>query len=311
MNYGAIIKGAWQATWRYRAMWLLGMAVLGGCNGGNFFNAAANAIPDSSTSTDYETQLLLDQLGETMQEYWILVVLLISCLVLLMIVAYVCHFIAIGGLYQGAAAARLQQPVRFTTMCRAGTVGFWRTVGLAILLRLMLIIPLICIGIVIVLLAITIVGLVFAIPLFLALIVIMLPLGWITTTVFSFALQGIILERLGIWPSLKLAWARWRLHWKDTVLIYLLIVVSQIIVGVILLAALGVISVPLVIFGYFAYSSQAWLAIGLLILVGLLLMLTVAFIVRGMSQSFISHLWHRLYAEIVERQLTSSNQLPG
>lgn len=310
MNYGAIIKSAWQATWRYRAMWILGMAVLGGFGGGNFFNVAAELIPDPEASTDYDTQLMYDAVGEMIQDYWILLVLLGVCLLLLCLVAYVCHFVAIGGLYQGAAAARLGQTVRFATMCKAGLQVFWRVLGLSVLLRLILMVPLVLLGILILGLALTIVGLVLAIPLFLVALVAILPLGWISTAITNFALQAIVLEGKTIRTSLLQAWQQWRVYWKDSALIYLCAVLWKLAVGMVVFLAIGLIALPLVIFGYFAYSSQAWLAIGLLIFAGLIIILTIAFIVKGIRQSFITHLWHRLYAEIVERQLPS-NQLPG
>ena len=311
MNYGEIIKSAWQATWRYRAMWLLGMAVLGGCNYGSLVRVPIESWSDSSTSTnstDYNTQQIQDALQDLVQQYWVLVVLLIICLILLVIVAYVCHYIAVGGLYQGAAWAKQGQPVKFGAMCKAGTQAFWRVFGATLCIGLCIAIPMaFYIGIAVVL-AITLVGLIVAIPMLILLVVASLPLGWAMFSILSFSIQGIVLEELTIISAIKQAWKLWRAHLKDTALIYAATLLWNLLVGIVLLFFVGLVAVPLVLFGYFAYSSQAWLALGLVILIGLLLILVISIILKGISQSFIAHLWHRLYAGIAQRRDSSAGR---
>lgn len=299
MNYGQIIKSAWQATWRYRAMWILGMAVLGGCNGGStLLNVAAEALPDTTATSDYETQLLQDAMLDMAEEYWILLLLVAVCVLLLIILTYVFHFIALGGMYQGAQAAGLQQPVQFGTMCKAGTKSFWRTIGVSLLIRLSVMIPLLFAFFTLIALAITVVGLVIAVPLLIILLISVLPLGWVVYSVYQLALQLIVLEQGAVLSSLTQAFQLWRANWKASIMIYLMNILNNGVVGVVTVLVSGLIALPLVIFGYFAYSSQAWLAIGLLILAGLLLILTVAFLLKGIAQSFSTHLWHRFYAEV-------------
>ncbi|MFA6475682.1 MAG: hypothetical protein WCV88_05835 [Patescibacteria group bacterium] len=292
MDYRKIITLAWQNTWKNRWMWLLGMAIIS--SSGSFYTRFPGAAIDGLDSSDIsgtQSEVLI----ETLTNYWFLFVLLIVCLVLFIIVAYIFHYIAISGMQQGAAWAVQGQPVKFWAMCKVGTQHFWRVLFMSILLRLLVIVPLMCLLVIIIVFAITIIGLILAIPLAIALLMCSLPIAWASTVVYRFALQGIVFEQHGIWQSIKIAWARFQAFWSDTLVAYIVSIVWTIIISLVTFILVIIIAAPLAILAYFTYTTEAWLALGLIIGSGLILVGVISFIIKGISQSFISHLWYGFY----------------
>lgn len=54
MSYGDIIKGAWRITWRYKALWVLGLfAGVSGCQAGGSNSGGSGDIPGSSGPSDF------------------------------------------------------------------------------------------------------------------------------------------------------------------------------------------------------------------------------------------------------------------
>ncbi|MBI4407494.1 MAG: hypothetical protein HY565_03270 [Candidatus Kerfeldbacteria bacterium] len=304
INYSELLTGAWRATWKYRAMWLLGMAIIGGCNVGGatqFSYGLGNDASTYSQSTDYETVAMLDALTDLAREYWLLLVLIGVCLFLLACTALVIHYIALGGIYRGAALAKQNQPVQFTALCRAGTETFWPVLAVSLLFKIGLGIITAVVVLLLVILALTIVGLVIVLPLVIILVCLALPLRSVISSLYSFTIQGIVLQQLSIGQSWQQAWRLWKANWLDALLIYLCAVGWKVIVQVLCFIGLVLLAMPVALFGYLAYTSEAWLSLGLgtLALVGLLAV--VGFLVKGINQSFSTHLWHRGYAALAQR----------
>ncbi len=303
INYSELLVGAWRATWKYRSMWLLGMAIIGGCNAGvtQTSYSLGNIASTDSQSMDYQTIATMDALADLAQEYWLLLLLIGICLVLLICTAWVVHYIALGGIYRGAALAKQNQPVQFTALCRAGTETFWPVLAVSLLFKIGM--GMITAGAILglVVLAFTIVGLVIVLPLLIILVCLALPLRSVISSLYSFTIQGIVLQRLSISQSWHQAWQLWKANWLDTLLIYLSLLGWRTLVGMACFIGLVLLAMPVALFGYLAYTSEAWLILGLgtLALVGLLAV--VAFLVKGISQSFSAHLWHRSYAALAQR----------
>ena len=79
INYSELLTGAWRATWKYRAMWLLGMAIIGGWNVGvtQISYSLGSDAGTYSQSTDYETVAVIQTVTDLAQEYWLLLLLVL------------------------------------------------------------------------------------------------------------------------------------------------------------------------------------------------------------------------------------------
>lgn len=293
MEYSNILKTAWQATWRHKAMWFLGMAIMGGCNTVTF-NTGGN-IGSVIDTSDYQTANMMDGLFELLEQYWLLVLLFGICFFLLILVAWVVHYIALGGIYHGAMLAKQDKPVRFWALCQAGTQTFWRVVGTSLLFSIVIGAVMTIVVLSLIFLAFTVIGLIIVIPAIFLLVILALPMSWIIGTLFSFTIQGIVVEQYRIWQSCKAAYALFKKHWLGTLIAYASVVgwsVAAMFLAIILVVLIGF---PVAIFVVVAYTSQAWLALGLAVLAGVSIFGLILLFIKGISQSFAAHTWHGFY----------------
>ncbi|EKD79298.1 MAG: hypothetical protein ACD_41C00108G0001, partial [uncultured bacterium] len=252
-------------------------------------------ISSGIDTADYETATVLDSLGDLLTDYWILVVLFVICLLLFIILAYVCHYIALGGIYHGASLAKQGKPVHFWALCQAGTQTFWRVLGVTLLFSISLGLAVTSIVLCLIFLAFTIIGLILVIPGIFLLILITIPASWFVAALFSFTIQGIVIERLTIWDSITAAYRLFKKNWVHTLVAYASVVGWNVAAVIVTLLILVLIAMPVAIFGMVAYTSQAWLAFGLAMLAALSLFGVLALFIKGISQSFAAHAWHGFY----------------
>lgn len=275
---------------------------MGGCNTAAF-NVGGNI--GSMDTTDYQTATIVDGVFDLIEQYWFLVLLLGICFLLLIVVAYVCHYIALGGLYHGAWLAKQGKPVRFWALCQAGTQTFWRVFGASWLFAIGIGLAILVIITCLMLLAFTIVGLIIVLPAIFLLFVLALPMTWVIAALFSFTIQGIVVEQSSIWKSFQTAYGLWKKHWLYTLIVYGSVAAWQIAALFVTLVVLALIGFPVAIFGVVAYTSEAWLALGLAVLAGLSLFGLIVLFIKGVSQSFAAHAWHGFYLACRD------NKLPG
>ena len=124
MDYGAVLRRAWEITWRWKVLWILGfLAALG--------NGIATGNPSYTTgSSDW---------GYTFHRPWIppeIIALLIgvACLVLIVGIAlWVLSVIARGGLIAGVQQVEEEGSTTFGQAWRAGVRRFWTLFGISFL----------------------------------------------------------------------------------------------------------------------------------------------------------------------------------
>lgn len=142
MDFGAIIKRSWQITWRYKALWILGIfAGVSGCAGGSGGSGGggSNWSEPSGGSTPF------DDLPGAMPDLSRFIPLAIAAGVLLVVVGVVLWVLAIaarGGLVTGVNEIEEGRPRRAGELWSAGFSRFWSLLGLDLLLGL----PLMVVG---------------------------------------------------------------------------------------------------------------------------------------------------------------------
>lgn len=143
MDYGAIIKRSWQITWRYKALWVLGIfAGVSGCaggSGGGSGGGGSNWSEPSGGSTPF------DGLPGSMPDFSRFIPLAIAAGVLLVVIGIVLWVLAIaarGGLVTGVNEIEEGRPRRARELWSAGFSRFWSLLGLDLLLGL----PLMVVG---------------------------------------------------------------------------------------------------------------------------------------------------------------------
>ncbi len=274
-------------------MWWLGMVIMGGCNTA-VVNVGSNFVSPVDTS-DYQTASIIDGVSDLLEQYWLLVLLFGICVLLFGIMAWVFHYIAVGGIYHGAMLAKQGQPVRFWALCQAGTQTFWRVLGTSLIFSVIIGLATALVMISLIILALTLIGLIIVIPAIFLLVILALPIGWVVGTIFSFTIQGIVVQQYRIGQSFSAAYGLFKQHWLQTLTAYASIVGWQLAATLVTLVCLALIGLPVAIFSLVAYTSQAWLALGLAVLSAMSLFGLIVLFIKGISQSFAAHTWHGFY----------------
>lgn len=300
MEYSTIIKQAFESTKRNKIMWLLGIFVASGSGGGWNFR-----LPTSFDSEDFGSA------GEGFRvfdwdvwftEYWWLVLLIGVLILALIIVQVILHNIAVGGMFYGAQQTAGNVSVKFRQLFGVGTKYFPKMFGLHFLVKATFVMALLLISIPLIALAFTIIGLVVVIPVAIVLFLALIPIGAVVHILFMFARQYIVLRQQSIMDSLKSSWQLFKNHLGDSVVMYLLSLLIGLGVGLATLIIVLLIALPFAILGFILYNAVSWPGVIGVAVLGVLVLMIVLFIVKGMYQAFTFHLWHRTFAEMQPAQ---------
>ncbi len=139
MDYGDIIKRSWRITWRYKALWVLGIfAGVSGCqasggSSGNSGGSSGNSFQQFGNEfSRFRFERFMDRLAE-------LIPLLVAIGLALMLIGLVIAVLSIaarGGLVLGTNAADEGRRATLTELWGAGFARFWPLLGLDLLLKL-------------------------------------------------------------------------------------------------------------------------------------------------------------------------------
>jgi hypothetical protein len=147
MDFGSIIKRSWTITWRFKALWVLGIfAGVSGCQGGGSSpsSGGGSTLPEgtSSMGTDFTNPENFRRLGESLVSWVPAIAAGIMLLVVIGIVWSIFSVAARGGLVLGTNHADDGRRVPLGQLWSSGFARFWSLVGLDILLKL----PIVAVG---------------------------------------------------------------------------------------------------------------------------------------------------------------------
>jgi hypothetical protein len=139
MDYGDILKRAWNVTWRYKALWVLGLFVGGASYSNSRTSTTTSPLTSGGTAS---VQSFLAQWG------WLIALGVLVGLVIGLAIAVVA-LAARGGLIHLVNEAEEGRPVKLGAGWRAGFSKWWRLFGVSFLVALpLLIIVLIIVAVV-------------------------------------------------------------------------------------------------------------------------------------------------------------------
>lgn len=120
MNYGRILGRAWEITWRWKALWMLGFLALLGKGGGGGSGGNLNYVMRDG-DFPMRPQLIPGLVG---------VLFVLLCLALFVGIAFwVVSIIARGSLISGVQQAEVEGDTSFGRAWRGGTSRFWTLCG--------------------------------------------------------------------------------------------------------------------------------------------------------------------------------------
>lgn len=307
MDFGKVLGRAWQITWRWKMLWVLGfLAALGQGGGG--------APQYNYTFSDQNFQRWAYEPGIFAEEFWAgiaVVVLGLCCLALvIVIILWVISLIARGGLIAAVQQIEIEGESSFGRAWRAGARKFWTLFGLGFLAALPII------------LLVTIAAIIFAIGITagIGLFEVGEATGILSTLFVTVVCGGfmccglfvvvIVLEQIRIYGE-RAAMLE-DLGWIDafkrgyqvlvenigaTLILWLIFFALGIVILGITFLIMMVLMIPLL--GLFATADPGWLLIGPLCVGGALGAVVYA-VIRSIIVAFTSSTWTLAYMELTQ-----------
>ena len=310
MDFGKVLSRAWQITWRWKVLWILGfLASLGsgGGGGGNFYSSSAGDM-DASQWTGWTPG----------GEFWTAlagIILALLCLGLFIAIAvWVVSIIARGGLIAGVQQVEDEGATGFLQAWRVGRSRFWRLLGIGFLASL----PMIIVGL---LLVVAGIWTFFAVGAAVAgaesgfdALGKIAPPAIITAVCFGglaccgliilsiilqqiriYAERAAVLEDLPWIDAFKRGWQVLKANLGPTIILWLIFFAIGLLVAVVVIAGMAALIVPLVVI--FANVEPGWWMVAPACLGGLLGMIVFA-LIGAVVQTFTSATWTLAYREL-------------
>lgn len=271
MNFGPIVSRSLQIAWRYKSLWIFGL-FSGYCSD---FNVNIGLDPEQlfRLSDDAQLEHLAHLLGP-----------LLLAVGILALVFFIIHCIAVPALIDGVNRIARGGVYRFDVSFSRGIDFFFRYLGL-ILLALIVFVGA---GVVLTLIALTIVGLLIAIPAGLFGV-------FAFVSVFALTERALVVRDCSIGEAISEGYYLFRKNMSNCLIMLLLVIGLAIVIGIVVIIAGLIAYWPVNSFIHaFADSRMS------VLLLGVLLGLPVALVLSGFTGTFFTTLYTLFYFELVE-----------
>lgn len=297
MDYGSVLSRAWHITWRYKALWILG--ILAGCSGNGGGGGGGRMSSNFSNFGGNGQGPGADAFSNIPEGTWIIIALGLLCLVLLLVVLFVVlGAIGKGGLIAGFNLADEGESVSLRQAFNLSLTYFWRVLAIQILVGIawfltILVFAMLAFGAVLMTLGL---ALICIIPI----ICLLIPVAAAVSVYATLAQNAVIVEDQGISEALGSAWEMVKAHVGPVVVMALILIVGGFIVGLLIglpaLALLAPVITGLVI------GSQASITSGLVIFgLCLVVYIPVAILLNGVLQTYVNGSWTLTYRRLTGR----------
>jgi hypothetical protein len=311
MDYGRVIKDAWNLTWRYRFLWVLGLFAGGGvqsCGSGS--GSSYNFNQSDYRRMPPESRQVVDAVGAWVQANAGLLIALVLLQGFLAIALAVVSFIARGGLSRAGADLRRGRLISSSDAWQYGLRFFWRYLGLSVLATLIVIgvlVGLALIGALFFGLASILGGAIQVVVIVLGAIVgfvavlmlIAFSVGLSLTLVL--AQRAIAIEDVGVFEAISRGFRLLVRRLGPTLVFWLLQIVLSIGAFIALAVVLAVVAVPLALLGVLIYALSSGIATPVIVygVVAFLVFLAAALFASAIVNTFFWHYWTCAYLDLM------------
>ena len=305
VDFGSVIKKAWQYTWKYKYLWFLGILTGGGFSGGgNNINYLINSGSENQNWQNIfhnhavsSSPIMGKILGATDYSISTGFIVFMSLLGLILAIALIYLQITARGAII-TAVDKLDQNQHFTlgNSWHAGHKYFWRIFLFTLLLVFIILVPLAFLFTPVAIMAslrwyipAVIVGIIFALifvvyAIYIALIV-------------QFGERILVLEDKGPWQSIIIGEKFFRKNWKNVLLTYLINMAVAMLAGIVVVIACLIVVGLLFGIVYGIYTANSTAAIVVAIPLGLAVLIALM-IIGGIISAYQSSILTLAYKEI-------------
>lgn len=300
LDYFGIIKRAYYITLKHRFLWIFGLFA-GGLATMNMNWSFPSYNPNNSDWVKAWENTNFSNLDFTTfwANYGITFIAILASLLLIMILLFVVSIISQGALIGGVGQIAVGENSEFKKAFKIGWHNFWRVWGVGIIYLLMILISLSIFIIPVSLLVINglyIIAIVWGILLFFICLAFWLLIGLIS----PYSYRVVILEKFGVFRSIRESLHFFRDNWKNIVVMYLLLMAIGIGFGIIMALAI------LIVAGIFlGIGIGLWLAspLATIIYAGVIGLVFVAglAIISAVYNTFTSSVVTLTYQKLIKR----------
>jgi hypothetical protein len=310
MDFGEILKKAWQIIWKNKILWLFGLlascgSVMSRGNGGNG-NAGGGGSPAGPSSAsgafpffNSSMQDSIDSFVRTIESIqpWVWVIIAMTVIFVGVILAILFLFLGtLGttGVIKGTSLADEAdpdaKPLSFGTIFKAIKPYFWKVLLLNLGIRI--------VGFFVILfLALPI--LIFTVCTCFLGIFLLIPLGWFVEMMVTFTTIAIIEEDQDIFSAIGRAWQLTTKKLGYVVAMFLILGIGKLIVGLLIGLPLILVPLPLLI-NLFGSGFQTF-SVGLIVsIILLIVMVPVMIFLGGVLKAYVLASWTLTYRRIAE-----------
>ncbi len=203
MDFGYVLKRAWQIIWKFKILWIFGILASCGQAGSSGGGNSGFRISSQDTTVFPQVQNYFNQLSPG--AITLLIILAIIVVVVLVVLAILLGTIGRVGLIRGTVKAE-QGAARLTfgELWREGLTYFWRVFGLNLLIGLVILFAVLILIVLGVILSIGTLG-IFLICL-IPLICLFVPIAWLVGILIEQANVALVVDNLDIIEAIKKGW---------------------------------------------------------------------------------------------------------
>lgn len=304
-NFGEVLSRAWQIVWKHRVLWIFGILASCGRGGGGGSGGGNTSFQTDGPSINIPPQLqqFFERIAENATSF---VALTIAIICVFWILAIFLSTIGKIGLIRGTWQVEGgTQSLILGQLFSESTPYFWRMFGLSLVIFLPLLI-LISAGVAALIVfgvsasqgndasALSILAM---LPIFLGCLCLLIPIGFVIGMIVRQAERAIVLEDIGVFPSISRGWDVFRSNLGP-------IIVMAIILGIITLVAGFIIAIPvfIVVFpaviAFIAGDAQNWTPLALMA-VCLCLYIPFSLLLNGIVIAYTESAWTLTYMRLV------------
>lgn len=308
MDFGAIIKRAWHITWRYKALWVLGVfAGISGCQGSSPGSGGSDWQSGASDFGDVGGHGF-GGFESAVVRYLPAIIAFSLVLIAIAIIWAILSVAARSGLIVAVNELEEGREKRLGELWGVGFSRFWPVVGLGLLLNLPMFVLALVIAFAIAVPFITAAvggrnpgaemiapvcgSLVIGVPL-------MLVLGLILGILYLVGLRYVVIGGQGPIEAIGNSWRFFRIRFKDSALMYLLSGALNIAASIVFAIPVVIVFVALAFPAYGAMVNGDWSALLTPLAVGLLLLTLLGLLYSAVWGTFTSSLWTIFFRKVV------------
>jgi hypothetical protein len=291
MDYGWVLKRAWEITWKFKGLWVLGILASCSAGGGGGGHGGGSSGTGSQFNGESDPRFLQLQhwIESIPEQTWILIAVVAGIVVLVLaLVALVLGILGQGGLIAGFNQAETNGTVTLGEAFRIGKANFWRLLGVRAIFWLAGIL----LGILFAAVAITTVlgtlgiGLICLIPL----LCLLIPVGALVGVYVMLTQVALVTEALGVKESFLRSWEVMKASVGPVIVIGLIVVFGSAVIGLVL--AFPLIAAVLPAAAGLAFGTDQSTTTGLVTAgVCLVIYLPLLIVANGVLQTYVTGVW--------------------